>query len=158
MKKIIVNAIACVCALAVFAGTDATVNVTATLKDGSSVRGDFLTKNITGATLFAKKLVLTPSIVKTVNFTSTNGEAKVELSNGDRFAIPSQTTLSRCVRCSATSRFLARVSARSPLRPALPQPRAVLPADSSITVPSTRGKRCQSPRLDRVDFSWPAIL
>jgi len=87
MKRSIVNAIACVCAFAAFAGTDATVNVTATLKDGSSVRGDFLTKSITGATLFAKKLVLTPSIVKTVNFTSTNGEAKVELSNGDRFAI-----------------------------------------------------------------------
>ena len=87
MKRSIVNAIACVCAFAAFAGTNATVNVTASLKDGSSVRGDFLTKDITGATLFAKNLVLAPSIVKTVNFTSTNGEAKVELSNGDRFAM-----------------------------------------------------------------------
>ena len=87
MKKSIVNAIACVCALAAIAGTEATVYITASLKDGSSVRGDFLTKDITGATLFAKNLVLAPSIVKTVNFTSTNGEAKVELSNGDRFTM-----------------------------------------------------------------------
>lgn len=87
MKKSIVNAIACVCALVAFADAKPTVSVTATLKDGSSVRGDFLTKDITGATLFAKNLVLAPSIVKTVNFTSTNGEAKVELSNGDRFTM-----------------------------------------------------------------------
>ena len=87
MKKSIVNAIACVCALAAFSDAKPTVSVTASLKDGSSVRGDFLTKGIAGSTLFAKNLVLAPSIVKTVNFTSTNGEAKVELSNGDRFAM-----------------------------------------------------------------------
>ena len=87
MKKIIVNAISCCCALAAFAGTNATVNATASLKDGSSVRGDFLTKGIAGSTLFAKNLVLAPGIVKSVNFASTNGEAKVELSNGDRFAM-----------------------------------------------------------------------
>ena len=87
MKRSIVNVIACVCALAAFADAKPTVSVTASLKDGSSVRGDFLTKDIAGATLFAKNLVLAPSIVKIVNFTSTNGEAKVELSNGDRFAM-----------------------------------------------------------------------
>jgi len=87
MKKSIVNVIACVCTFAAIAETEATVYITASLKDGSSVKGDFLTKDITGATLFAKNLVLAPSIVKIVNFTSTNGEAKVELSNGDRFAM-----------------------------------------------------------------------
>ena len=56
MKKCIINTIACVCALAVSASADATVNVTASLKDGSSVRGDFLTKGIAGSTLFAKSL------------------------------------------------------------------------------------------------------
>ena len=66
MKRSIVNAIACVCALAAFADAKPTVSVTASLKDGSSVRGDFLTKGIAGATLFAKHLVLAPSIVKTV--------------------------------------------------------------------------------------------
>ena len=87
MKRNIVNAIAYICVFAVFAGTDATVNVTGLLKDGSSVKGDFLTKNITGATLFAKNIVLAPSIVRSINFTSTNGEAKVELSNGDLFTM-----------------------------------------------------------------------
>ena len=87
MKRNYLAAIACVCAFAVFAGAMQTVNVSASLKDGSSIRGDFLTKDITGATLFAKNLVLTPAIVKSINFTGTNGEAKVELSNGDRFAM-----------------------------------------------------------------------
>ena len=87
MKRSIVAAAACVCAFVAFADAKPTVSVTASLKDGSSVRGDFLSEGIAGATLFAKNLVLAPSIVKTVNFTSTNGEAKVELSNGDRFAM-----------------------------------------------------------------------
>ena len=87
MKRSIVAAAACVYAFAAFADAKPTVSVTASLKDGSSVRGDFLSEGIAGATLFAKNLVLTPSIVKSVNFTSTNGEAKVELSNGDRFAM-----------------------------------------------------------------------
>ena len=87
MKRIIVTVLACFCTFVVSAGARGTVNITATLKDGSSVRGDFLTKNITGTTLFEKSLVLSPSLVKSVNFTSTNGEAKVELSNGDRFTM-----------------------------------------------------------------------
>ena len=58
MKRSIVVTIACVCALASFADAKPTVNVTATLKDGSLVKGDFLSKSITGATLFEKNLVL----------------------------------------------------------------------------------------------------
>lgn len=87
MKRNYLATIVCVCAFAAFADTMKIVNVAASLKDGSSVRGDFLSKDITGATLFKKNLVLAPSIVKSVNFTGTNGEAKVELSNGDRFAM-----------------------------------------------------------------------
>ena len=87
MKRSIIAAIACVCALATLGDAGPTVNVTATLKDGSLVKGDFLSKSITGATLFEKNLVLAPFLVKSVTFTSTNGEAKVELSNGDRFAM-----------------------------------------------------------------------
>ena len=87
MKRSFVNAIACVCVLAAFADAKPTISITASLKDGSSVRGDFLSEGIAGVTLFQKNLVLAPSIVKAVNFTSTNGEAKVELSNGDRFAM-----------------------------------------------------------------------
>ena len=87
MKRSIITAITCVCAFAALADAKPTVSVTASLKDGSSVKGDFLTKDITGATLFEKNLVLPPSIVRSVNFISTNGEAKVELSNGDHFAM-----------------------------------------------------------------------
>ena len=63
------------------------VTVTASLRDGSTVKGDFLTKKIIGATLFERNLVLSPSLVRSINFTGTNGESKVELSNGDRFAM-----------------------------------------------------------------------
>ena len=87
MNRCLATAIACFCSFAAFAVARTTVSITPTLKDGSSVRGDFLTKDITGEMLFAKNLVLTPSLAKSINFTGTNGEAKVELSNGDRFAM-----------------------------------------------------------------------
>ena len=63
------------------------VSATASLKDGSTVKGDFLTDKMKGTTLFAKELVLDAAIVKAVNFVGTNGSAKVELSNGDRFSM-----------------------------------------------------------------------
>lgn len=68
-------------------GAKPAVLVTASLRDGSTVKGDFLTGKITGATLFEKNLVLAPSLVRSINFTGTNGESKVELSNGDHFAM-----------------------------------------------------------------------
>ena len=81
-----------VCVVAAAAGFAAlaakpVVTVTASLADGSTVKGDFLTEKIAGATLFEKNLALAPSLVRSINFTGTNGEAKVELSNGDRFAM-----------------------------------------------------------------------
>ncbi len=85
-KQMTLAAIAAV-AMVAFADARPAVTVTASLKDGSTVKGDFLTKKITGATLFEKNLVLAPSIVRSINFTGTNGESKVELSNGDRFAM-----------------------------------------------------------------------
>lgn len=87
MKRSIISVIACVCALTAFADVTPTVSVTASLKDGSSVRGDFLSEGIAGATLFQKNIVLVPAIVRSVTLTSTNGEAKVELSNGDHFTM-----------------------------------------------------------------------
>lgn len=76
-------------AAAVFTATaeEPAISVTASLKDGSTVKGDFLTKKVVGAALFEKALALAPSIVRSVNFTGTNGEAKVELVNSDRFAM-----------------------------------------------------------------------
>ncbi len=64
-----------------------TITANATLKDGSSVKGEFCSKKITGSTIFAEKLDLDPAIVKSLAFAGTNGEAKVEFANGDKFAM-----------------------------------------------------------------------
>ena len=64
-----------------------TISANATLKDGSTFKGEFTTKSITGSTLFMEKLELDPALVKTVTFVNTNGESKIELKNGDRFAM-----------------------------------------------------------------------
>lgn len=78
-------------AVAVFAAfaQDAATTITAnaTLKDGSSVKGEFCTKQITGSTIFAENLDLDPAIVKSLAFAGTNGESQVELDNGDKFAM-----------------------------------------------------------------------
>ena len=64
-----------------------TISANATLKDGSTFKGEFTTKSITGSTLFMEKLELDPALVKTVTFVNTNGESKIELNNGDKFAM-----------------------------------------------------------------------
>ena len=67
---------------------DATIiSANATLKDGSTFKGEFTTKSITGSTIFMEKLELNPAIVKSVVFANTNGESKVELKTGDKFAM-----------------------------------------------------------------------
>ena len=68
-------------------GKDYTVSANAALKDGSSVRGEFCTKQISGSTAFLEKLDLDPAIVKSLAFAGTNGESKIELTNGDKFAM-----------------------------------------------------------------------
>lgn len=65
----------------------AAISASASLKDGSSIRGEFRTERIYGSTAFLDKLDLDPGIIKSVTFDGTNGEAKVELANGDRFAM-----------------------------------------------------------------------
>ena len=78
-------------AVAVFAAfaQDAatTITASATLKDGSSVKGEFCTERVTGSTIFTEELRLDPAIVKSLAFTGTNGESKIELKNGDKFAM-----------------------------------------------------------------------
>lgn len=64
-----------------------TVAATALLSDGSTVKGEFLAPNITGSTAFIGKLALNPAIVKSITFSGTNNEAKVDLENGDRFTM-----------------------------------------------------------------------
>ena len=85
-KRMMFAAITAV-AITTFATAKPAVTVTASLRDGSTVKGDFLTKKITGATLFEKNLSLAPFLVRSINFTGTNGESKVELSNGDRLTM-----------------------------------------------------------------------
>ena len=74
--------------LAALAGeTPLTTLATASLKDGSTIKGEFLAGQITGSTAFTEKLALEPSIIKSLFFTGTNGESKVSLCNGDSFAM-----------------------------------------------------------------------
>ena len=69
------------------ADSDCIVSVNATLKDGSTVKGEFATQSITGSAAFLINLKLNPTIVKSLAFTGTNGASKVELNNGDKFAM-----------------------------------------------------------------------
>lgn len=86
IKRIVLTAVV-VAACAALAGARPVVSVTALLKDGSTVKGEFLTDKVKGTTIFAKELVLDAGIVKNINFTGTNGEAKVELACGDHFGM-----------------------------------------------------------------------
>ena len=86
MKHLIAAVFASVI-FAALAADDAVVSANATLKDGSTVKGEFTTKRITGSTIFMEKLELDPALVKTVTFVNTNGESKIELNNGDKFAM-----------------------------------------------------------------------
>ena len=90
MKKSYLIAIAALLAGSLTAQTmekDYTVSANTTLKDGSTVKGEFATQSITGSTAFMEKLSLDPAIVKSLAFSGTNGESKVELTNGDKFAM-----------------------------------------------------------------------
>lgn len=76
-------ALAVTVAIMLMADGETGVSATATLADGSTVKGDLLEKNLNGSALFADTLSLAPAIVRGVVFSGTNGEAKVTLSNGD---------------------------------------------------------------------------
>ena len=93
--KHIITALFISAAIAVSAADEATVASTnntvvtanATLKDGSTIKGEFLAQKIAGSTIFLKKLALDPSIVKSISFPGTNNAAKIELENGDKFTM-----------------------------------------------------------------------
>ena len=70
-----------------FASENPTIAVVASLKDGSTVKGEFRTETIKGETIFSKDLSLQAGIVRSVSFHGENGGSKVELSNGDSFAM-----------------------------------------------------------------------
>lgn len=81
-------ALAASCCLAAPDGnTKGAVFATAALRDGSVIRGEFGSRVIRGSTAFRESLALDPALVRSVTFSGTNGAAKVELSNGDRFSM-----------------------------------------------------------------------
>lgn len=63
------------------------INTILTLDDGSTVKGEFLSNEINGSTIFAEKLSLSPSLVRDIKVVDTNGNAKIELANNDLFSI-----------------------------------------------------------------------
>lgn len=76
----------CTITLSAFAAKPA-INVNAKLKDGSTIKGEFLTKRVIGTTLFTTNISLNPKTIKTLTFLNTNGEANVELVNSDKFSM-----------------------------------------------------------------------
>ena len=68
-------------------GAAPTITANAMLRDGSSVKGEFATELIAGSTIFADELNLNPAIMRSLTFVGTNGESKVELDSGDKFAM-----------------------------------------------------------------------
>jgi len=73
---------------ATFAQDAATIiSANAALKDGSTVKGELVTRRVTGSTAFDENLTLDLAIVKAIVFSGKDGESKVELINGDKFAI-----------------------------------------------------------------------
>ena len=87
MKQHLTFILFAVCFTAFADNAATTITANATLKDGSTVKGEFLTRQISGSTIFSEKLDLDPEIVKSLAFTGASGDAKVELSNGDKFAM-----------------------------------------------------------------------
>ena len=62
----------------------AVTTATLSLKDGSTLKAELKTEKIACSTLFAKALGLEPAIVKSISFNGKEGEAKVELTNGNK--------------------------------------------------------------------------
>ena len=89
MKSLIIFQVLMTASLCAFAADiqPSAVSATASLKDGSTVKGEFIGKRIVGSTAFMEKLALDPALVKNIQFNGTNGVAKVELANGDRFSM-----------------------------------------------------------------------
>ncbi len=85
--KHVYTALAILCAAQLGAAATATLS----LKDGSTLKGVFLAERIDCSAAFAKALPLDTAIVKSLSFAGTNGEAKVELSNGDRLTVTVST-------------------------------------------------------------------
>ena len=87
MKHLLTTAMVALAIAAIAGDAELTTTANATLRDGSTVKGEFAAKRISGSTIFADDLDLNPALVKSLAFSGTNGESKVELTNGDKFAM-----------------------------------------------------------------------
>lgn len=63
------------------------ITATAVMSDGSCIKGALMERSFHGSTLFDPDLELPADLVHAMTFTGTNGEAKVELTNRDTFAL-----------------------------------------------------------------------
>lgn len=77
------------CIMAIFhsmiacAADDITLSTTATLRDGSMLKGTLVTDTVAGAAIFDNALKLKAETIQSISFTDTNGTAKATLVNGD---------------------------------------------------------------------------
>ena len=75
------------CTAATATAENYTLSATASLRDGSTLKGTLLTGSIKGAALFDDSLKLSTADIKSLVFSSTNGDAKVTLVNGDSISL-----------------------------------------------------------------------
>lgn len=78
-----IAAISLMCAAQLCAVSTATL----VLKDGSTLKAEFKEKGVVGSTVFANELSLDAELLRSIGFVGTNGEAKVELVNGDKLTV-----------------------------------------------------------------------
>lgn len=87
MKKSTLLIIAGTATLAWAGEPEFKISTTATLKDGSVLKAEFMNDSVKGSTIFAQNLDLKPELIQNLTFKGTNGDARATLSNTDTFAI-----------------------------------------------------------------------
>ena len=75
------------CAWSQTNANETALSTTASLRDGSKIKGQLLTRSFKGEALFDKALELSADYVKSINMSGTNGAAKVSLTNGDTLSL-----------------------------------------------------------------------
>ena len=88
----LLSALALCCVTTTATADDYTLSATASLRDGSTLKGKLLTDSIKGAALFDDSLKLSAADIKSMAFSGTNGDAKVTLVNGDRISLKVATS------------------------------------------------------------------
>ena len=80
-------AFALCCTAATATPDNFTLSVTASLRDGSVLKGTLLTDSVKGAALFDDSLMLSAADIKSLTFSGTNGDSRVTLVNGDSISL-----------------------------------------------------------------------